>query len=85
MPRNVFSASVLPAGIVSGHRETVPGPGVRRSARADDPVVDEPGDRLIEAVRSSVPPRATVTGEFGLNVFGAPARNVPALTFVAPL
>jgi hypothetical protein len=28
---------------------------------------------------------AIVTAEFGLNVVGAPARNMPALTFVAPL
>ena len=28
---------------------------------------------------------ATVNAEFGLKVFGAPARNVPAVTFVAPL
>jgi hypothetical protein len=36
-------------------------------------------------LRSSVPPLAIVTAEFGLNVFGAPARKLPAMTFVAPL
>ena len=41
------------------------------------------GTVWLKPLRSSVPPLATVTAEFGLNVFGAPARNVPALTFVA--
>ena len=43
------------------------------------------GTVWLKPLRSSVPPLATVAAELGLNVFSAPARNVPALTFVAPL
>ena len=38
----------------------------------------------LKPLRSSVPPLATVIAEPGLNVFSAPARNVPAVTCVAP-
>jgi hypothetical protein len=49
------------------------------------PVLVTPGMVWLKPLRSSVPALAIVTGELGLNVFVAPARNVPASTFVGPL
>ena len=63
--------------------KTVPGPvPVPMFTR---PALVTLGTTCPKPLRPSVPPLATVTAEFGLNVFGAPASKLPALTLVAPL
>jgi len=48
------------------------------------PALVRPDTVWLKPLRSSVPPLATVTAEFGLNVFAAPARKLPVLMFVGP-